>query len=285
MGPAEFIYTVLLKPRPLRILANAVLRSIIPRQVTRHGARLALNPNVPVVSGALTLNVYERPETEFFRKVCRPGLTVLDVGANLGYYTALAQSILNGAGRILALEPDPENFRFLKATMSLNPHPEIVTCYPAAASDQEGRLRLHTSADNRGDNRMYANELANGFVEVDVTTVDRLVAQAGHPVIDLVKIDVQGYEFSVVTGMRQTIAASPRMLLFSEFWPHGLSSAGASGEKYLDLLVSLGFKIYELGNLLQPVNDHRDLVSRYPGRAYTNLVAVRGTLADWGLGS
>lgn len=283
MTAAEFTYTVLLKPYPLRVTANAILKAIIPRTARRCGAVLALNPNDPVVSGALTLNVYEKPETAFFLKICRPGLTFLDIGANLGYYTALALSRMKGRGRIIALEPDPINLGFLEKTISLNPFPEIVSRFQMAASDHEGRMNLYVSTDNRGDNRMYENEFSRGSVEVDVTTVDRLISQLGDPVVDLVKIDVQGYEYAVAMGMRKTIASAPNMCLLSEFWPYGLASAGASGELYLQLLADLGFQLFELGAPLKPIHDFPDLVRRYQKRAYTDIVGVRGALKNWGL--
>ena len=85
---AEFIYTVILRPPPLRRFANWILRSSTPKMVNRHGANIVLNSSDPVVSGALTFRVYERAETEFFLNAFRPGMTLLDVEtANIGYYT------------------------------------------------------------------------------------------------------------------------------------------------------------------------------------------------------
>src|ERR1700743_2415223 len=102
MTPLEFVYTVLLKPAPLRKLANASIRALPPRTLHRHGATVVLNPNDPVVSGALTFGGYEIPETKFFLRVCRPGMTFLDIGANVGYYTALALACMQGQGKIIA---------------------------------------------------------------------------------------------------------------------------------------------------------------------------------------
>ena len=84
MTAAEFLYTVVLRPRPLRSLANTVLRLLVRPELHIHGCVVALNPHDPVVSGALTLGVYEKAETRFFRFACRPGMIFLDVGANVG---------------------------------------------------------------------------------------------------------------------------------------------------------------------------------------------------------
>ena len=87
---AEFVYCYLLRPWPLRQLTNWTIRKLLPKQVEIHGATVVLNPTDPVVSGALHFGVYEKAETRFFQSACRDGMTFLDVGANLGYYTALA---------------------------------------------------------------------------------------------------------------------------------------------------------------------------------------------------
>ena len=197
--------------------------------VRRHGANIALNPTDPVVSGALMLRVYERSETNFFLSAFRPGMTFLDIGANIGYYTALALSIMKGDGRIIALEPDPENFSYLLKTVSANGG-KNVHCIRKAASDHVGSMTLFTNSNNRGDNRLYANHLSTSSCEVEVMPVDLLLKGIGVSSLDFIKIDVQGYEGHVLAGMHQIILQSPRLTLLSEFWPDGLRNAGTSPE-------------------------------------------------------
>ena len=277
----EFIYTVLLRPVPLRKLANAAIRRIVPRTLRLHGATVVLNPNDPVVSGALTFGGYEIPETKFFLRVCRPGITFLDIGANVGYYSALALARMHGQGKIVALEPDPENFQYLEATLAAN-NGAIAVALQKAASDHAGTMTLHTSADNRGDNRLYANELASGSCEVQVEQVDNIVAALGVTEVNLIKMDVQGYEAHVLAGMKSTIANSRDLVLLSEFWPDGLRRAGSDPSKYLSGLRELGLNLYELtaGARLTPVTDPGDLIRRFPGRRYTNVVGFKGSSPD-----
>jgi len=142
MHLSEFAYTVLLRPKPLRALANAVICRLIPPQLSLNGAVVVLNQRDPVVSGALALGLYERAETAFFRAARQPGMTFLDIGANIGYFSALALEVLEG-GRIIALEPDPENFRFLKQTIAANRARNVI-CVNKAAADRNGMLTLHT---------------------------------------------------------------------------------------------------------------------------------------------
>jgi hypothetical protein len=85
MKLSEFIHTVMLKPRPLRVAANALLRIMLPSTRGVHGALVYLNPDDPVVSGALTLGVYENEEIAFFERVVERQMIFVDVGANVGF--------------------------------------------------------------------------------------------------------------------------------------------------------------------------------------------------------
>jgi len=272
----EFIYTVLLRPKPLRKLSNALIRAALPRQVRRDGAIVILNPNDPVISGALTLRLYENSETRFFKSVCRPGMTFLDVGANIGLYTALALPRIGGTGRVVALEPDRESFECLRRTVLANLAGNV-TCIRKAAADYSGFTKLFVSEDNRGDNRLYPNELSTGSYEVEVTPLDILLNELSIGTVDLVKIDVQGFEGHVLRGMRGTIARSPELMILMEFWPHGLQCARTDPAELLTDLEDMGLRILELksGGGLQPVKDHQALIEKYPGQQYTNLVATK----------
>lgn len=104
---AEFIYCYLLRPWPLRQITNWFIRVILPRSVSYDDAIVVLNPRDPVVSGALFFRVYERSELEFFQSVCRPGMTFLDVGANIGFYTALAAKRVGPSGKTSHSSPIP----------------------------------------------------------------------------------------------------------------------------------------------------------------------------------
>ena len=270
----EFAYTVLLKPRPLRAIANATLRALTPATIERYGARIHLNPRDPVVSGALALGVYEKPETRFFLKTIAPGTTFLDVGANVGYYSALALARIGPAGRVIAFEPDPETFEYLQRTIAAN-GPDRTTALNKGLADTPGTLRLYRNSSNRGDNRFYANDLADNSVEVEVARADDVLASRGIGKVDLIKIDVQGFEGKVLYGLERTIRNSHPLTILSEFWPWGLREAGSDPFEVLERLQGFGLQLHELtddGSSV-PLNDHAGFVARYTGRKYANIVA------------
>ncbi|HEV2687012.1 MAG TPA: FkbM family methyltransferase [Bryobacteraceae bacterium] len=279
MTLAEFLYTSILGRKPFRSVTNAVIRRIIPAELRVGGATVVLNPNDPVISGALTFGVYEPPETRFFCAACRPGMTFLDIGANVGYYSALAIPRI-GEGRVIALEPDPENFKYLQATILAN-RANNVQAIQKAAGAAPGTTTMYRSSSNRGDNRLYANDLCDQSCQVEVCTVDDLLAELGVETVDLLKADVQGFEGHVLEGMKQTIARSPNLTGMMEFWPVGLRSAGTSPEDFLNQLEHLGLRLYELTpkGKLRWLLDQRSLIHRHPGRRYTNIVFFKGSAA------
>jgi FkbM family methyltransferase len=200
----------------------------------------------------------------------------VDIGANIGLYTALAVRHVGSTGRVVAVEADRESFKYLRQTVAAN-NATNVTCIPKAAADHCGVMKLFVSKDNRGDNRLYDNELCSDSYDVEVVTMDALLAELGISSVDVVKIDVQGYEGHVLEGMRQTLARSPNVTIFMEFWPHGLRCARTQPDELLSDLEKMGFVVCELksNGSLARVRDFRGLIGRYTGRKYTSVVAMK----------
>ena len=266
--------SVICRPRPVRLLVSAVIRAIIPERVTRHGVTVFLNRRDPVISGALALDVYERPETDFFREVLREGMNVVDVGANVGYYSALALGRI-GRGRLVAFEPCPEAMRHLKRTIEANACDNAVVIQKAV-SDRSGSATLYLNPDNGGDHRLYQNPDCPSSVEIETTTIDEALDSLGIQSVDLLKVDVQGFEGHVLGGMRSVVARSPRLVGILEFWPHGLMAAGTDPLNVLAIVEGWGLSVYELlpRCRLRLIQDHREFVSRLQGIAYKNVVAA-----------
>ena len=281
-GAPEFIYTILLKPGPLRKLANAVLFSIIPSQLSISEGIVMLNTNDPVVSGALTLGVYEKLETELLRDLLRPGMTVIDIGANVGYYTLIACSHVGDAGRVIAFEPDPENFSFLEQTVSANSFTNVsLECL--GISDQTGAAELFLSSDNKGDHRIYRFSPRQEAVTISLVTLDSYIKAHAVQSIDLIKMDIQGAEGKALQGMQETLKAQKTLTLITEFWPQGLKIAGSDPLWFLGLLRELGFSISEIREdtgQLQIVSDFSHLIGSLPGRKYTNLLCIKEQVKD-----
>ena len=275
---AEFIYCYLLRPWPLRDITNWLIKKLIPEKVNIGKASLFLNPNDPVVSGAIFFNVYEKSEIKFIKSISFKGMKVIDIGANIGYYTTLLSQEAGDKGLILAIEPDLESFKYLSRSINSLENKNVLS-FPIAASNLRQKLPLYISKDNRGDNRLYQNNQKRDHFLVDCLTIDELSFQTKIESFDLIKIDVQGYEPKVFQGMKKTIRSSKNLTILTEFWPKGIIQAGESPVNFLRTLRKMKLKLFELkkNGSLVPLNQFRDdeFIKRFPGRKYTNIVCKK----------
>jgi FkbM family methyltransferase len=199
--------------------------------------------------GLLRAGAYEPYETALLMRLARPGSIVIDVGANVGYHTVQFARAVGPAGKVYALEPDPDNLRLLRHNVRVNAfaHVEVV---PRAASDETGALRLFRSDENHGDHRVYDSGDDRFAIDIEAVAIDDLFepddsdlpggARRDERPVSLVKIDVQGAEPRALRGMRRLLAAHPEAWVAAELWPAGLARAGSSADALLEQLRSLG---------------------------------------------
>jgi FkbM family methyltransferase len=291
MSIAEFVYKEVLRPSPLKALANSILLRLIPESLRIGPALIHLDPEDPVVSGALSLGVFEQAELAFFRERCREGMTLVDIGANVGLYTALAIHSLGPQGRIVAIEPVPETFSFLRRTVDANlaerpAGAPRVDLFQVAAASRKGTFELILNPNNHGDNRLYG-DAGDGEtwdwrrIAVKGLPIDDLLEAQGIRKVDFVKIDIQGYEGQALSGFRKTLERSEDVILLSEFWPKGLREAGGEPLDYLEELAALGFRLNELKGRHPPIplKNPRLLIDRLGSNRYTNLIGFKGDAA------
>jgi FkbM family methyltransferase len=173
---------------------------------------------------------------------------VLDIGANVGLYTALVASIVKQHGRLFAFEGNPRVFAALQRTLVANEvieNPNIIAAN-LLVSDRSGRGTLHYTEEwpvggTMSDIPLMGQERHS--VEVAMTTIDDYLPH--DLAVDLVKIDVEGQEPAVIRGMQQTIARSPNIRLIIEFADHMLKHSGDPAE-FVDDVRRLGFHILRI---------------------------------------
>jgi len=215
-------------------------------------------------------------ERNALQRAVRPGMTALDVGANLGLYTVLLSRLVGPTGRVIAFEPDPHHFALLIKNCALNGCANV-EAHNVALGTGRSRLALRKRLLNSGANTL-GNPDSRVFptsVEVDVVSLDEFLP-AIRP--DLVKIDVQGWEMDVLGGMQRTLAACPHIALYFEFFPAGLRHAGHSPVELLDLLTKQNFQLYLTDNSRDSLLDQNGLAAltrRLTGLKYADLYGVR----------
>jgi len=138
----------------------------------------------------------------------RPGDCFLDIGANQGYYTVKIGRRTGPTGRVFSFEPNPLMYRFLSENIEINALQPITTAFQVAVADKPGRMTMEAPVNYPGGGRvLVAGETGAETVEVDVARIDDLLPPG--QVVDLIKIDVEGFEPLALRGMAETLARSP----------------------------------------------------------------------------
>jgi FkbM family methyltransferase len=171
----------------------------------------------------------------------KPGMAVVDIGANIGYLTMLLASLVARSGLVVAVEPNPENIKLLEASRRVNGFDQVLVIQ-AAAGRQTGLLALHVSHSNgmTGDlpdklDAIFASRPVPRFALDDLLPRDR------H--FNLLKIDTEGAELNALIGLSQTLDRD-RPVIVSEFSPGALPGIShCSGPEYLRFLIAKGYWI------------------------------------------
>ena len=260
---------------PFTIINRAFLRAVRSDMARVDGHVMHLDRH-----DSLNLSVFgqfEPLETETIRARVKPGHVVVDIGANIGYYTLIMAQKAGAAGRVFAFEPDPANCAILRQNVEENGY-KNVTVVQAAVADRTGKARLYLSASDQVDHRLYGSGKSRESVEVDCYRLDDYFGDTNTHV-DFIKMDIQGAEGAAAAGMRGLLARSENAVVITEFWPFGLKSFGTDPGEYLAALQKLGFTLSELneteGRLLPA--DPADLLKRfvYEKENFTNLLCER----------
>lgn len=224
-------------------LNSFVLRCVRPREAVVLGHRMLIDRH-----DSLELSIkgiYEPLETRIAEKLVTPGGCVVDIGANIGYYTLLCARRAGPAGQVYAFEPEPENFSLLQQNVRRNGY-NNVQLENAAVSNTTGNLNLFISQENHGDHRVYASETdERRTVSIRAVRLDDYFAD-DPPLIDLLKMDIQGAEGRALEGMKTLLQCRPPRAILTEFWPLGLRRAGTNASDMLRLLESMGYQLAHL---------------------------------------
>lgn len=196
-------------------------------------------------------NRQDADEIRYLKSVIKPGDTILDIGANIGFYSKILSDCVGKDGKVHSFEPDRINFKHLKNNVSAYQNIILVN---KAVSDKAGTLNVYKSKDLNVDHRTYPIGDYEAIESIEAVSIDDYLNNGWK--VNLIKMDIQGFEVSALKGMKGTIAANPDLLLLLEFWPYGLHEAGSSVAEFCTVLYNLGLKIQFLENgVFMPFNN------------------------------
>lgn len=185
----------------------------------------------------------DHAERKFLRRTLSPGDVAVDVGANIGIYTQLLSRWVGPTGLVHSFEPSPENFgRLQSATRKL----ANVRLSQSAVGESSRRTALYVSDKLNVDHRAYLPEGdSRPTVPIEMIALDDYFKTGER--VDLIKMDIQGYELHALRGASRVLADNPTIKLLFEFWPYGLKQAGSNWAELIGVLK-------ENGKLVQQVS-------------------------------
>jgi FkbM family methyltransferase len=211
----------------------------------------------------------DRAERQLLKRILFPGAVVVDAGANIGIYSEFLSRCVGPTGAVHSFEPSPDNFERLRVATRKLPN---VRLSQAAVGEHSGNSELYLSDKLNVDHRVYiADGGSRRTVPIEVVALDDYFKPGQR--VDLIKMDIQGYELHALRGANRVLEENPDIKLLIEFWPYGLKQAGAN---WADLISALEQK----DMVIRQVSSE-GLIPFHPGSAsesadwYVNLFASR----------
>jgi FkbM family methyltransferase len=269
----------------LRRLAKPVLEQVLPMAEHLTGFRTARGDYLPNRIKIL-IGSYEAAERSMMRHFLRAGQTIIDVGANVGYMTRFFAQSTGPAGKVCAFEPNPKIFPLLQRNVAKF---KCVSTYNVGLSSDSGEAELflagsdHSVAsfarDYPATHVFYQESGELNSVSAKFVNGDNFLREIGIAKIDVLKIDVEGWELNVLAGLERTIMASPSLTTFCEFNPTAQECAGRNKAELLNWLFDHGFSIsYPDGNHLRALS-HSTLDQFVNGIERNSFVTLFGQRA------
>jgi len=228
-------------------LINSVVHGIESSLKTNHAnvwaGKMFLHPNdtfrlsVHGIHGAHDLKI--------FKDNVKDGDNVVDLGANIGYFTLILAKLVGPTGKVFAFEPDPRNLALLKKNVEYNNYKNVIIV-PKAVSDVNDKCTLYVSQKTFGQNRIYKPEKTDTqkFIPTDSETIrldDFFKTNNLLNKISFIKIDIEGAEFLALSGMKEILKLNKNIKIFTEAEISYLEDAGSSYDQFIDLLTENDF--------------------------------------------
>lgn len=210
----------------------------------------------------------DKKEIELLKKYIREGDVVLDIGANIGFYTKILSALAGDTGKVYAFEPDRTNFSHLKKNTARLKNVEL---HNKAVSDTSGTITLYHSDLLNVDHKTYPTKDHTGTTEIPCVALDDIIPDKK---VDFIKIDIQGYEYFAFKGMQGIFNANKDLKIIAELYPYGLNNSGTAIEDFIRLLKDSGFFIYKMADKGQSLLTDADIRSLVHERDRIHLLDI-----------
>jgi FkbM family methyltransferase len=238
-----------------------------------HTFTLYLSPSNGFIDKHIFLyGIYEPYMLDVFLKYLNPGMTFVDIGANIGQHSLFASSVVGETGSVHSFEPVPSLYRQIHDSVHVNGWEDRVHVHPYALGEEEKQEQFFVSA-NAGGSSLVNDDETKEILTVEVKRGD--VALSSIEKIDMIKIDVEGYEYEVLKGIRTTLITHRPIVVFEFSANFYASMHNNHGIKILTLLRDLGYELYDIeDNLTRITNDEAFEHAISTVRVQTNLLCL-----------
>lgn len=222
------------------------IASAEPIVATVDGHRMVLDLHVRYNRYLFYRGLGEIHELRPFCDSIKPGMTVIDVGANIGVFTLAAARLVGPRGRVIAFEPLLRNYRYLVSNLVLNNYSHIAA-EQMAVTNRDGHLELRVwGPDNVTVDRTRSEGPTAETITVPCCRLDTYLSQHGIDRVAVIKIDIEGAEVFALEGMQALLRAQPRPRLVLELHPDLLQPLGYTPQEVLADLRRIGYHLYRL---------------------------------------
>jgi FkbM family methyltransferase len=230
---------------PLRFRGKVRLLSPLVPKAGRRTANV-FGTNVPLdladhVQRMVYLGCFEREETKLMRRELKAGMTFVDVGANCGYFTYLAAARVGVSGRVLAVEPSPRVADIVEAAIREN-RLANAALIRTALGRAAGELTLYVPPEALANHAPTAIATPGWSpITVPVRALDDLLDERQIDRVDVLKVDVEGYEGEVLGGAERSLKSGRIRAMLVEFNEWWLRQAGSNSGELWDRILAAGF--------------------------------------------
>ena len=232
-----------------------------------NGLKMYLDPTDIAVAPHLALDgIWEEAITRAWLSVQKPQAVIFDIGANFGYYGALAAQVINRkTSKVILFEANPHLLPYIRKTLSINWLNEACVVENLGVSDVAGEAKLTILKDYIGCSSLHSIDHLDKYlhekmhleaeetITVETISIDEYCKNNAITQIDLMKLDIEGYEQKAYEGMKHMIEESPKLTLFVEFTKESYDNPKAFYERMLTDFQNL-YMIDQAGNIIRPKN-------------------------------
>ena len=240
-----------------------------------HNFSLFISPKNGFIDKHIFLyGTYEPHILDIIANYLKKGGTFVDIGANIGQHSMFAGSIVGDTGNVYSFEPIPRIYKQLLDSARINHFEKITHAYNIALGETEKTETLYIETDNIGGSSVVGpHGKESEEIVVQIKRADDALENI--PRVDIIKIDVEGYEYEVFSGMQKILAQHQPIIIFEFSGKLYTEKGNNDGEKILSLLTKAGYDIYDVENYMRKVDDREEFLSHFEKeQAQTNLLCL-----------